>query len=75
MSSEHTLQGRLILMTRWCTEAQGSTVLGPHRDKSTVGERQPLTPHMIPPSARHPVGLFSQVCGAAVVRRSRRVIT
>lgn len=43
----HALPGRLILMTRWCTEAQGSTVLGPHWDKCTWGGTQPLSPHMI----------------------------
>lgn len=44
----HPLQGRLILMTRRCTEVQGSTVRGPRWDRCTGGGTQPLSPHMIP---------------------------
>lgn len=72
------LQGRLILMTRWCTTAQGSTVLGPHWDKCTQRGHTHTHTNFItshdPSPAWHHVGLFSQVPGATVVINSQLVI-
>ena len=48
VSSARALQGRLVLTAHRCTEAEGSTVPGPHWDKYTGGGTQPLSPHMIP---------------------------